>query len=147
MPRLNTLKEPSSVFVTPPVARHALASCEHPHGFIVAPKGGVGYVACDGNDKLLTVDLATGRVLKKQPVAHDPDVLATDTDRLYVAGESGNLSTFNIANASAPESLGDVFVASDAHTVAVDPLSHRLYFALKDLNGHAALRVRVPKSN
>jgi DNA-binding beta-propeller fold protein YncE len=131
------------------VARYALAGCEHPHGFIVAPKGGLGYVACDGNDQLLTVDLATGHVVNKQQVAHDPDVLATDADtnRLYVAAESGNLSTFNTANASAPISLGDVFVAEDAHTLAVDPVSHRLYFALANLEGHAVLRVLAPQSN
>jgi DNA-binding beta-propeller fold protein YncE len=129
------------------VARHALAGCEHPHGFIVAAVGGLGYVACDGNDRLLTVDLSTGRVLNKQPIAHDPDVLAMDANanRLYVATESGNLSTFNIAAASAPVSLGDVFVAEDAHTVAVDPDSHRLYFALANLNGQAALRVLAPR--
>lgn len=131
------------------IMRYALAGCDHPHGFIVAPKGGLGYVACDGNDQLLTVDLATGHVLRRQTVAHDPDVLATDAaaNRLYVAAESGNLSIFSIAHPRAPESLGEVFVAPDAHTVAVDPVSHRLYFALANLNGSAALRVLAPKIN
>jgi len=64
-----------------------------------------------------------------------------------VAGESEDLSTFNFAAANAPESLDDVFVAENAHTVAVDPISHRLYFALANLNGHAALRVLAPKRN
>ena len=129
-------------------ARYALNGCEHPHGFIVAPKGGTGYVACDENDRLVTVDLATGRVINRQPVAHDPDVLAIDpgSNRLYVASESGNLSIYNIAVPGKPASLGDVFIAADAHTVAVDPISHRLYFALADLNGRAVLRVLAPKS-
>jgi DNA-binding beta-propeller fold protein YncE len=106
-------------------------------------------VACDGNDRLLTVDLATGHIQNNQPVAHDPDVLATDADagRLYVAAESGNLSTYNIANSDTPQSLGEVFIAPDAHTVAVDPVSHRLYFALANLNGHATLRVLAPLPN
>lgn len=131
------------------VARHVLPGCEHPHGFIVAPKGAIGYVACDGNDQLLTVDLASGHVLDKQAVAHDPDVLAIDPalNRLYVAAESGNLSTFDIGVPAVPKSLGDVFIADDAHTVAVDPATHRLYFALANLNGHAALRVLVPRTN
>lgn len=130
-------------------ARYGLSDCEHPHGFIVTPRGGVGYVACDENDHLLTLDLASGRVLSKEPVAHDPDVLAIDplADRLYVAAESGNLSTYNISNPDKPVSLGDIFIAPDAHTVAVDPVSHRLYFALADLNGRAILRVLAPKSN
>jgi DNA-binding beta-propeller fold protein YncE len=136
--------DPMNLNVT---ARHALAGCDHPHGFIVAPSGGIGYVACDGNDRLLAVDLASGRVLGNQPVAHDPDVLAIDANakRLYVAAESGNLSTFDIAKEDAPVSLGDVFVADGAHAVAVDPETHRLYFALADQNGRSMLRVLVPK--
>lgn len=130
-------------------ARYPLAGCEHPHGFIFSPKGEIGYVACDENDQLVTIDIATGRVLGKLPVAHDPDVLAIDpaANRLYVASESGNLSTYNIAAPARPVSLGDVFVATDAHTVAVDPASHRLYFALADVGGQARLRVFAPKSN
>ncbi len=128
------------------VARYALAGCDHPHGFIVAPKGGVGYIACDGNDQLLTVDLAAGHVLNRQPIAHDPDVLATDAavNRLYVAAESGNLSTFDIAKPDTPKSLGEVFVAPEAHALAVDRVSHQLYFALANLNGRATLRVLAP---
>jgi DNA-binding beta-propeller fold protein YncE len=131
------------------VARHTLSGCEHPHGFIVAPEGALGYVACDENDKLVTVDLASEHVLNIQPLAHDPDVLAIDSGahRLYVATEPGNLSTFDIAIPNAPKALGDVFIGKDAHTVAVDPVTHRLYFALANLNGHAALRVLAPKAN
>lgn len=129
------------------VRRDPLAGCDHPHGFILAPGGGVGYAACDGNDRLLAVALATGQVLKVLPVAHDPDVLAIDpgNNRLYVASESGNLSTYDIADPRAPASLGEVFVARGAHAVAVDPVSHRLYFGLADFDGRAVLRVLAPR--
>jgi DNA-binding beta-propeller fold protein YncE len=128
------------------VARYPLG-CDHPHGFIIAPKAAIGYVACDGNDRLVTVDLASGRVLGTQVVAHDPDVLAVDAEmnRLYVATESGTLSTFDIAAAGAPVSLGDEFIAEGAHAVAVDPVSHRLYFALANVHGRAMLKVLAPR--
>jgi len=127
-------------------ARYELTGCDHPHGFIVAPNGGIGYASCDGNDELITVALATGRLLNVQPVAHDPDVLAVDPgdNRLYVASESGNLSIYDIANPKAPSPVGEAFVAAQAHAVAVDPISHRLYFALADMDGHAVLRVLAP---
>jgi hypothetical protein len=82
-----------------------------------------------------------------QPVAHDPDVLAIDAqaNRLHVAAESGNLSSFDIAQAETPHALGDVYVGDGAHAVAVDPVSHRLYLALADVNGRAVLRVLAPK--
>jgi DNA-binding beta-propeller fold protein YncE len=127
------------------VARHRLPGARHPHGLAIAP-GAIGYVACDGNDRLLTVDLTTGGVLHDQPVAHDPDVLATDAEahRLYVASESGNLSTFDITIVRDPRSLGDVFVAEGAHSVAVDPATHRLFLPLADLGGRLVLRIMEP---
>ncbi|HQT78589.1 MAG TPA: YncE family protein [Rhodopila sp.] len=118
----------------------------HPHGLILAPGAAIGYVACDGDDRLLVVDLAAGRVIGSAPLGHDPDVLAIDPGlrRLYVAAESGTLSTFDITDARAPRPLGDVFVGKGAHAVAVDPVSHRLFLALADLDGQAVLRILVP---
>lgn len=127
-------------------ARHPLRGGKHPHGLAINPNQAIGYVACDGNDRLLTVDLATGKVLDHQAIAHDPDVLTIDTEarRLYVASESGKLSTFDIADATRPRSLGDVFIGHDAHSVAVDPATHRLYFPLAEVKGKSVLRVLVP---
>lgn len=129
------------------VARYPLNGCDHPHGFIIAPGNAVGYAACDGNNRLLAIDLENGRVLRTLPVADDPDVMFIDPalNRLYVATEPGNLSIFDITSPGAPVSLGAVFVADGAHTVAVDPVSHRLYFALANLGGKATLRVLTPK--
>jgi hypothetical protein len=129
--------------------RHPIFGCQHPHGFIVAPAGAIGYIACDGNDRLITVELATGRLLANQPVAHDPDVLASDAQahRLYVATESGNLSTFDIDDQRAPRALGSAFIAEGAHAVAVDPLSHHLFFDLANAGGQARLRILAPKND
>ncbi|MGN6516550.1 MAG: YncE family protein [Rhizomicrobium sp.] len=129
------------------MARYPLKGCDHPHGFIIAPDDAVGYAACDGNNRLLAIDLQSGRVLRALPVAADPDVMFLDPalGRLYVAAETGNLSTFDIASTAEPVSLGDVFVAEGAHTLAVDPVSHRLYFALANLGGKAVLRVLTPR--
>jgi DNA-binding beta-propeller fold protein YncE len=130
------------------VGSYPLSGCEHPHGLALAPGAAIGYVACDGNDILVTVDLVTGKVLVRLPVAHDPDVLAIDaiTKRLYVAGESGTLSTFDIGTASSPVSLGNTFVGLDAHSVAVDPTTHRHYLPLDDVNGLSIMRILAPKS-
>lgn len=129
------------------VAKHKLPGGEHPHGLSIAPGNAIGYVACDGNDRLLTVDLASGKVLDTKPLGHDPDVLDIDpgTNRLYVASESGMLSSFDITRPAAPAPLGDEMIGPDAHSVAVDPGTHRLYFPLADQNGQAVLRVLEAK--
>jgi DNA-binding beta-propeller fold protein YncE len=128
------------------VARYKLPGAEHPHGLAIDPERPIGYVACDGNDRLLTVDLTTGAVRDAQPLGHDPDVMAIDPGlkRLYVAAESGVLSSFDIGG-GVPVSLGNVAIGSNAHSVAVDPASHRLYLPLADLHGQAVLRVLSPK--
>lgn len=125
------------------LARHALPDADHPHGLAIAPAAAVGYVACDGNDRLLTVDLATGKVFDRKPLAHEPDVMAIDPamNRLYVASEAGTLSSFDIATPTAPAPLGNTFIGKNAHSVAVDPTTHRLYFPLANLDGRAMLRV------
>jgi DNA-binding beta-propeller fold protein YncE len=129
------------------VSKYSLAGGRHPHGLAIAPGAAIGYIACDANDVLLAVDLTTGHILGRWPVAHDPDVLAVDPEskRLYVATESGTLSTFDITHASSPIVLRDVFVGENAHSVAVDPITHRLYFPLANLHGHSILRVLSPK--
>jgi DNA-binding beta-propeller fold protein YncE len=130
------------------VARHALPGARHPHGLRIATGEAIGYVACDENDRMMVVDLRSGNLLATQPLGHDPDVLADDPalHRLYVAGEGGILSVFDIVNASMPTKLGDVFVGEDAHSVAVDPASHRLFLPLRDVKGGAVLRILEPKS-
>jgi DNA-binding beta-propeller fold protein YncE len=129
------------------VGRIKLGGCKHPHGLAIAPDAAIAYVACDENDVLVTIDLAAARVLRTLPVAHDPDVLAIDAGahRLYVASESGTLSTFAIADSRAPIALGDVFVGEGAHAVAVDPLTHRLFLPLADVGGRCLLRVLLPR--
>lgn len=136
--------DPATLMV---VGRHPLAGCKHPHGLAIVPYAAIGYVACDGNDRLFVVDLGSGRVSSSLAVAHDPDVLAIDrvANLLYVASESGNLSSFDIADAAVPRSLGDVFISADAHSVAVDPVTRRFYFPIASLDGRAMMRVFVPK--
>ncbi len=131
------------------VARYRLPGARHPHGLRIAQGAAIGYIACDENDRLLVVDLASGKVTGDLPLGHDPDVLAADDGlkRLYVASESGMLSVFDVADPAKPKKLGDVMVAPNAHSVAADPLTHHLFLPLKDLNGKAAMRVLAPVAN
>lgn len=128
--------------------RYDLAGADHPHGLIITPDKAIGYVACDGDDRLLTVDLTTGQVLARNAIARDPDVLAIDpgAKRLYVAGETGELSSLDITDAASPHSLADTFIGEDAHSVAVDPATHRLYLPLDNVGGRSLLRVLIPKA-
>ena len=126
------------------VARYDLPGSDHPHGFILDEPGRLAFITGEGNGKLLLVDLRSMKVLATYKVGDDPDVLAWDASwrRLYVAAESGVLSTF-VADGATLRPLGDV-KAPHAHTVAVDPSSHRVYLPLENIEGRPVLRILRP---
>jgi YVTN family beta-propeller protein len=128
------------------IGSYPLTGCKHPHGLAIAPGAAIGYAACDENDVLVTVDLKSGKELGHLPLGHDPDVLALDAGlkRLYVASESGYLSSFDIADPRAPVALGDSLIGPNAHSVAVDPVTHRLFLPLADLGGRLVMRIVAP---
>jgi 6-phosphogluconolactonase (cycloisomerase 2 family) len=79
-------------------------------------------------------------------VGSDPDVLAFDPGnrRLYVAAESGDVAVF-AERAHTLRKLGQSHLASAAHTVAVDPRTHLVYFPLEaGANGRPQLLVMKP---
>ena len=100
------------------------------------------FIACEGNDRLIVIDLGTGAALAQFPVTKDPDVLAFDAQRqkLYVAGESGEVSEFSVSGNSVSKS-GESFLAHNAHVVAVQPSTHEIYFPLMNVNGKPVLRI------
>jgi len=128
--------------------RNPLTGCEHPHGLFIAPSQAIGYVACDGNGRLLVVDLKLGVILDQLPLGRDPDVLDADaaTNRLYVAGESGYLYGFDISDPAKPVALGSERIGDNAHSVAVDPATHKLYFPIANQDDSAVLKILDPPS-
>lgn len=127
------------------VARIAVPGCDTPHGFLVLSAERRAFVSCEGNGLLMTVDLAAGAVLATDRVGDEPDVLAYDEGlrRLYVASESGVVSVFAEAGGALTK-LADIAVDAHAHSVAVDPASHDVFFPLQDVDGRPVLRIMQP---
>jgi DNA-binding beta-propeller fold protein YncE len=126
------------------VQRYALPGFDHPHGFTIDEAGRLAFVSNEGNGMLRVVDLRTMRVLATHRVGDDPDVLAWDPlwRRLYVASESGVLSSF-AADGNVLRPLGELRIPH-AHSVAVDPATHRVYLPLENVGGRPVLRILSP---
>ena len=126
------------------VVRYDVPGSDHPHGFTLDEPGRLAFVTGEGNAKLQVLDLRTMRVIATHVVGGRPDVLAWDPDwrRLYVASESGVLSAFE-AVGSELRPLGE-YRAPFAHTVSVDPRTHRVYLPLENVAGRPVLRVLSP---
>jgi DNA-binding beta-propeller fold protein YncE len=120
--------------------------CQSDHSLYVDSSRRLAFVACDGDAKLLTLDLRTMKVTQTADVGSNPDVLAFDTGnrRLSVSAESGDVAVF-AEHAHRLTKLGQSHLASAAHTVAVDPRSHLVYFPLESgSNGKPQLLIMKP---
>jgi YVTN family beta-propeller protein len=118
------------------IGRVSLPGCNHDHGLLVDSRHRIAFVACDGNATLLTLDLRTMRIVGHAQVGGDPDVLAYDSSnrRLYVSAESGVVAVFREKRGGLTK-LGQAFLATEAHSVAVDPRTHLVYFPLQQGTG------------
>jgi DNA-binding beta-propeller fold protein YncE len=122
------------------VARYSIP-CQGPHGFLIDEPGRFAYVTCEGNARLVAVDLRTMLTGRSFPVGRDPDVLALDAGLgiLYVASEEGVVSIFD-ARQKPLRPVG-VYRAPKAHSVAVNPSTHEIYLPLASVAGHPVLRI------
>jgi DNA-binding beta-propeller fold protein YncE len=129
------------------VARYRLPGFDHPHGFTLDEVSRLAFVTNEGSGEMQVVDLRTMRVLATHRVGDDPDVLAWDPvwRRLYVAAESGVVSSFWL-DGTTLHLLGE-YRAPSAHSVSVDPRTHRIYVPLENVGGHPALRILEPNAS
>jgi DNA-binding beta-propeller fold protein YncE len=128
------------------VHRVKLDGCDGSHGVLVDAPRRLAFVACEGNAKLVTVDLRRMKQTAIADVGDGPDVLAFDPGlrRLYVSAESGDVAVFAEQGRSLRK-LGQAHLADAAHTVAVDPKTHLVYFPLQSgSNGTPQLLIMRP---
>lgn len=129
------------------IRRVHVPSCSNDHSLLVDAPHRIAFVTCDGNATLLTLNLDTLKFTGTFKVGDSPDVLAFDSGlrRLYVSAESGVVSVFAETSRSA-RPLGSAFLATEAHTVAVDPRTHLVYFPLQlGSNGSPELLIMRPR--
>ena len=126
------------------IARYPLPGIADPHGIALDPAAHLAFVAGEANHSLALFDLRTHTLLSTYSTGDDPDVLAFDPglQRLYVASESGTVSVFQLRN-RALTLIGTLFMPH-AHSVAVDPHTHDVYFPLQEIDGRPLLRIMKP---
>ncbi len=121
------------------------------HGMLIDSERRLAFLACQGDSKLVVLDLDSKKEKTSFSIGRGNDVLAFDPGLrwLYVSSESGTVSIFEVGSASEAKSqdvkkVAEGHLAANAHTVAVDPATHRVYFALKSVKGKPVLRVLEP---
>ncbi len=125
-----------------------LPGCGGAHGLRIHPDGKSALIACEDNDMFARVALDGDHAVTTAPTGAGPDVLSVDAGLglVYVAAESGDLVVFDISKpglvVADKEHVGD-----HAHSVAVDPATHRVFFPLlAGPKGTPVLRIMQPGS-
>jgi DNA-binding beta-propeller fold protein YncE len=114
------------------------------HGLLVVSSLRLAFAACRGDSPtLVVIDLRARRQMMTLPLPPDIDVLAFDPglERLYAAAETGTVAVFAVAHDHAVTQMGRGFVGPNAHSVSVDPVTHRVYFPLENVGGRPVLRI------
>jgi YVTN family beta-propeller protein len=127
------------------ISHYPLNGCKGSHGLLIDSEHRLAFVACEENARLVVFDLESKKATTTLPVGSDPDVLAFDAalSRLYVSAESGIISIFDERDRKLVK-VGEGFFAADAHSVAVDSRTHRVYFPLQNVGGKPVLRIALP---
>lgn len=143
---------PDQLVQIDPVAKRVttridLPGCSGAHGMRLHPDGKTAFVACEDNNVLVRVDLGSGRVIASAATGAGPDVMAIDPGLawLYVAAESGDLVVFDIGKPGLV-TIDQEHPGDNAHSVAVDPATHRVFFPLMSgPTGKPVMRIMLPK--
>jgi DNA-binding beta-propeller fold protein YncE len=124
------------------VARYPLAGCSENVGLLIDDVSRVAYVACHANARILSFDLRTHRVRETQGVAAGPSTLAWDSAAavVYVFSEGGHLALFDVRRGLLQKNA-DGALSEDVFGASLNPVNHRIYFALHDVTGKAILRI------
>lgn len=129
------------------ITRIDLPGCDGAHGVRIHPDGKSALVACEDNDRLVRVDLGGAHALVSAPTGKGPDVMSVDPGLgwIYVAAESGDLVVFDIGKPGLT-SIDREHPGDHAHSVAVDPATHRVFFPLmRGPQGKPVMRIMRPK--
>jgi len=112
-----------------------LQDCAHPTGMAIDEQAHQLFIGCGGNSRLAVFDLGQHRVVTAIPVGGGPDSVAYDAGlhRIYVTGRDGDLCVVDRDSNGALATLDTIPMHFGAHTLAVDPESHKLYVAYASL--------------
>src|SRR5207237_5452 len=116
-----------------------------PDGVAYDPDHKAVFVSNKDDGSETVVDASTLAVRRTVRLAGEVGNVVWDSalQRMLVAAESGVVAVFEEKDGGLHK-LGQAKVAGAAHTVAVDPTTHRVFFPLENVHGHPVLRIMAP---
>jgi DNA-binding beta-propeller fold protein YncE len=128
------------------VQRWPLEGCEIPTGMAIDDADRRLFIACGKSAKLAIFDLNLHRIIASVPVGLGADSVAYDRElhRIYVTGLFGRLSVVNQDTTDTYHVVDSIYLHFNAHTLAIDPVTHRLFVGYASLAIPPRLAVFTP---
>jgi DNA-binding beta-propeller fold protein YncE len=128
------------------VQRWPLEGCDTPTGVAIDDVNRKLFIACGLSSKLAIFDLNLHRIIATVPVGFGPDSVTYDPElhRIYVTGLLGRLSVVSQDAANAYHVADSINLHFNAHTLAIDPATHRLIVGYASLVISPRLAVFTP---
>jgi DNA-binding beta-propeller fold protein YncE len=128
------------------VGQWSLAPCEGPSGMAIDSEQRRLFAVCSRNAMLVVFDLERHKVTASMNIGGGPDSVAFDAGlhRIYSAGKAGKLTVVQQAGPDAYRVLEVIRTHYGAHTLVLDPLSHRVFVGYASLFNHPRIAVFSP---
>jgi DNA-binding beta-propeller fold protein YncE len=128
------------------VGRWPLSPCVGPSGLALDPVQGRLYAVCMGSSQLVVFSVEQHKVIATLPVGGKPDSVALDLarHRIYTAGIQGVMTVIE-QNGEDYRILDNIHTHLFAHTLLVDPQSHKVYVTYAALLSAPRIAVFSPK--
>jgi DNA-binding beta-propeller fold protein YncE len=129
------------------VGQWSLAPCDGPSGMAVDSGQRRLFAVCSRNATLVVLDLESHQVIASLKIGGGPDAVAFDETlhRIYCTGKAGRLTVVQQDGPNAYRVLDEIHTHYGAHTLALDPVSHRVFVAYASLFAHPRISVFSPK--
>jgi DNA-binding beta-propeller fold protein YncE len=124
----------------------SLAPCEGPSGMAIDSEQRRLFAVCSRNATLVVFDLESHQIITSLKVVGGPDSVAFDgtLHRIYCAGKAGRLTVIQQDGPNAYRVLDEMHTHYGAHTLALDPVSHKVFVAYASLFAHPRISVFSP---
>lgn len=129
------------------VGRWPLTPCLGPSGLTLDPSQGRLYAVCMGSSQLVVFSIAQHKVIATLAVGGKPDSVALDLERhrIYSAGILGVMTVIEQNGQDSYRILDNIHTHLLAHTLVVDPQSHRVFVTYAALLSKPRIAVFSPK--
>lgn len=128
------------------VGRWSIAPCEGPTGLALDARDRRLFAVCGSNAMMVVFDITTHKVVAHVRIGAAPDSVAYDPKfhRIYTAGFGGRMDIIEQKSPDKYLKLDSVKTHYGAHTLAIDPQTHRIYVGYASLLVAPRLAVFTP---